>query len=429
MMVARSLLGLSLYLSLVSSAGVPVHAQTRTALQLPPLADQGQAQAQARAEAVPPPALTPAPPTPLELELAIQKAADDLLSRAALDDTAEEVNLVIDPLIDGVTGAQSSATHLEERRIIELVKNRYPRFHVVPFSPESILLKQPLVLIGTFTPINNDGDASGPRDAYRICLALADLGKQTIVSKGSARALPEGVDPTPDGFFKESPGYAKDPATEAYVKSCQEKRVGDSFDQAYSEGILAASLVNQGIEAYNAGRYRAALDLYMRAVVMPGGEQLRVFNGIYLASYKLHRTRTAMDAFGRMIDFGLKNSDYLAIKFLFKPGSTQFYNDPNAHAPYNAWIGKIAERTATNQSCLEVIGHTSATGLPALNDRLSVLRADFIKERVEAEESSLQGRLLSSGKGSREMLVGTGRDDPSDALDRRVEFKILRCQA
>jgi len=27
------------------------------------------------------------------------------------------------------------------------------------------------------------------------------------------------------------------------------------------------------------------------------------------------------------------------------------------------------------------------------------------------------------------MLVGTGRDDPSDALDRRVEFKILRCQA
>jgi outer membrane protein OmpA-like peptidoglycan-associated protein len=57
------------------------------------------------------------------------------------------------------------------------------------------------------------------------------------------------------------------------------------------------------------------------------------------------------------------------------------------------------------------------------------LRADFIKERVEAEEASLQGRLLASGKGSREMLVGTGRDDPSDALDRRVEFKILRCQA
>jgi outer membrane protein OmpA-like peptidoglycan-associated protein len=424
-MVARSLLGLSLYLSLISSAGVPLHAESLIALQLPPIEDP--APVQQRAEAVPTPPVAP-PPTPLAFEAALQKAADALFSQAQLDDASDQINLVIDPLIDGVTGAQSNATHLEEKRIVELVKSRYPRYRVLPFSADSVL-KQPLVLIGTFTAINNDGAAMGPRDAYRICLALADTQNQRIVSKGSARALPEGVDPTPDSFFKDSPGYARDAATEAYVKTCQQTKIGDAVDQTYNEGLLAATLVNEGIEAYNAGRYRAALDLYLRAVLLPGGEQLRVYNGIYLASYKLHRTRTAMDAFGRMIDFGLRNSDHLAIKFLFKPGTTQFYNDPGEHAPYNAWIGKIAERTATNRSCLEVIGHTSATGLPAINDRLSILRADFIKERVEAEESSLQGHLLASGKGSREMLVGTGRDDPSDALDRRVEFKVLRCQA
>jgi outer membrane protein OmpA-like peptidoglycan-associated protein len=423
MIVARSLLGLSLYLSFISSAGVPLHAQSRTALQLPPLAEPQ------RAEALPAPAPAPAPPpAPLAFEAAIQKAADALFSKAQIDDASDQISLVIDPLIDGITGAQSNATHLEEKRIVDLIKSRYPRFHVLPFTADSIL-KQPLVLIGTFTAINNDGDATGPRDAYRICLALADLRSQMIVSKTAARALPEGVDPTPDSFFKDSPGYARDAATEAYVKSCQDKKIGDTVEETYDEGILAATFVNEGIEAYNAGRYKAALDLYLRAVTLPGGEQLRVYNGIYLASYKMHRTRTAMDAFGRMIDFGLRNSDHLAIKFLFKPGSTQFYDDPGARTPYNAWIGKIAERTATNRSCLEVIGHTSATGLPAMNDRLSVLRADFIKGRVEAEEASLQGRLLSSGKGSREMLVGTGRDDPSDALDRRVEFKILRCQA
>jgi outer membrane protein OmpA-like peptidoglycan-associated protein len=134
-----------------------------------------------------------------------------------------------------------------------------------------------------------------------------------------------------------------------------------------------------------------------------------------------------MDAFGRMIDLSLKTSDRLAIKFLFKPGSTQFYYDPEARAPYQAWIGKIAQRTATNRSCLEVVGHTSATGLPAMNDRLSSLRADYIRDRVEAQDDILQGRLLSDGRGSREMLVGTGRDDQSDALDRRVEFKVVRC--
>src|SRR5438477_13021776 len=100
MMVARSLLGLSLGLSLASGTGVPLHAQSRTALQLPPLADQVQPQ---RAEAAPPPSMAPAPPPPmpLDFDVAIQKAADDLLSKAKLEDSVEEVNLVIDPLIDG----------------------------------------------------------------------------------------------------------------------------------------------------------------------------------------------------------------------------------------------------------------------------------------------------------------------------------------
>jgi outer membrane protein OmpA-like peptidoglycan-associated protein len=414
MIIVRSLLGVSLCLVLVSLSSSMLSAQAGSALQFQPLSE---------AAPLPPPV---APPTPIRFEAALLKAANDLLSKVRLDDSQARVDVVIDPLIDGVTGAQSKATHREQQLIVELIRTKYPRFRVLPFSTDSIL-KRPLVLVGTLTAINNDGAATGPRDAYRICLAFADLNSQTIVSKGVARARPRGVDPTPVAFFKDSPGYAKDPATEAYVKTCQATKVGDQIDPAYTDSVMAASLVNEGIEAYNAGRYKAALELYLSALTMPGGEQMRVYNGIYLASYKLHRTRTAMDAFGRMIDLGLKKSDRLAIKFLFKPGSTQFYYDPYARAPYNAWIGKIAQRTATNQSCLEVVGHTSATGLPAMNDRLSGLRADFIKDRVEAEEGALQGRLLSDGRGSREMIVGTGRDDPSDALDRRVEFKVVRC--
>jgi outer membrane protein OmpA-like peptidoglycan-associated protein len=158
----------------------------------------------------------------------------------------------------------------------------------------------------------------------------------------------------------------------------------------------------------------------------PGGEQLRVFNGIYLANYKLHRTRAAMNAFGKVVDYGLKG-DKLAVKFLFRPGSTQFVSERSIRAPYGSWLETIAERTSAKQGCLEVVGHTSATGLPAVNDRLSVLRADYIKDRLEGEQGSLRGRLVSAGKGSREMIVGTGRDDPSDSLDRRVELKVIQC--
>src|SRR4029078_7792313 len=152
----------------------------------------------------------------------------------------------------------------------------------------------------------------------------------------------------------------------------------------------------------------------------------RVTNAFEPPNYLLNRTRMAMEAFGKVVDYGLKG-DRLAVKFLFKPGSTQFYNDRKVRAPHNASLEKIAQRTAGKEGCLEVIGHTSATGLAALNDRLSALRADYLKDRLEGEEKSLRGRLISTGKGSRELIVGTGRDDASDALDRRVELKVVKC--
>ncbi len=386
----------------------------------------GLAQAQTPAPAqAPPPAASPPPPTPIPFDAALLKAANDLFSKANLNGAPDKLTLVIDPLIDGVTGAQSKATHLEEQRITDLVKSSYPRFQVARFSSDSVA-KAPVVLIGTFTAVNNAGVTGGAKDAYRICLALADMKTKTIISKGVARALPEGIDPTPAAFFNDSPVFAKDASTDSYIKTCQGTKVGDTVDQTYADRIVVASLVNDGIEAYDAGRYRDALDAYQSAAKTPGGQQLRVFNGIYLANAKLRRTRAAMDAFAKVVDYGL-SSDKLAVKFLFKPGSTLFVSDRNLRAPYDSWLEKIAERTAAKQGCLEVVGHTSATGLPAVNDRLSVLRADYIKDRLEDNEKSLRGRLVASGKGSREMIVGTGRDDASDALDRRVEFKVSPC--
>jgi outer membrane protein OmpA-like peptidoglycan-associated protein len=410
MKIYRAPLGLFLCVVCSSLSGVAAEAQTPAPPPAPPAA------------AAPPP-----PPTPVPFDAALLKAANDLFSKANLSGASDKVTLVIDPLIDGVTGAQSKATHLEEQRITELVKSTYPRFQVAKFSAETVA-KAPVVLIGTFTAVNNAGVAGGAKDAYRICLALADMKTKTIISKGVSRALPEGIDPTPAAFFNDSPVFAKDASTDSYIKTCQGTKVGDNVDQSYADRIVVASLVNDGIEAYDQGRYRDALDVYQSALKTPGGEQLRVLNGVYLANYKLHRTKAAMDAFGKVIDYGLKG-DKLAVKFLFKPGSTQFINDRSVRAPYDAWLEKVAERTAAKQGCLEVVGHTSATGLPAINDRLSGLRADYIKDRLEDEQKSLRGRLVSTGKGSREMLVGTGKDDASDALDRRVEFKVAPCGA
>jgi outer membrane protein OmpA-like peptidoglycan-associated protein len=76
---------------------------------------------------------------------------------------------------------------------------------------------------------------------------------------------------------------------------------------------------------------------------------------------------------------------------------------------------------------MNLVGHTSRTGSVPYNDRLSLQRATYIKQRLEKEAPQLASRTRASGMGFRENLVGTGTDDARDALDRRVEFKISEC--
>ena len=85
--------------------------------------------------------------------------------------------------------------------------------------------------------------------------------------------------------------------------------------------------------------------------------------------------------------------------------------------------------SASANVCMDLVGHTSLTGSAAFNDKLSQQRAGVVKERLEAATAALRGRLAAHGKGSAEPLVGTGTDDARDALDRRVEFKIVDCPA
>jgi outer membrane protein OmpA-like peptidoglycan-associated protein len=377
-------------------------------------------------------AQTPAPPqpppTPIAFEQALLNAANSLMSRANVSAGTERIPLVIDPLIDGNTWAQSTATQLMERRIADLIKAKYDRFEVLPFTADAIA-KQPVVLIGTFTAVNNAGVAGGVRDAYRICLALADLTTNKIVSKAATRALPAGIDPTPTAFFQDSPAFTRDPATEGYVKSCQGSRLGEALEPTYAEQIEVAVEVNRGIEAYNARNYRLALERFENASRMSGGEQLRVLSGIYLANRGLDRRDAARAAFARIVDFGLA-SDRLAAKFLFNPNSAKFASAQAQGWEYGMWLQQIARQSASADKCLDVIGHTTATGSVDGNERLSLQRAQYIQERLQAASGGGRpSRFTAKGVGARELIVGTGVDDASDALDRRVEFKTAPCPA
>ncbi len=382
------------------------------------------------APAPPPATTTPATPPPAQLyDKAVLSAATALFTNAKLPPAGSpalpKYPLVIDPLIDGMTGAQSVQTKSMGLRLAALMRDHYPQFDVQEFSAANVA-KSPLVLIGTFTGVNAERKTTGSREAYRICFALADLRSGKLVSKGLAFALPDGVDPTPLAFFRDAPAWSEDPATEGYIKTCQGTKAGDPINPLYLDRILAASVVAEGIEAYEAGRYREALDFYTSALAMPSGDQFRVHNGIYLANWKLGRQQPAEAAFAKVVDYGLQHQR-LAVKLLFRPGSTAFMANPALSGAYPVWLKTIARRTGDSGKCLEITGHTSPTGPEPLNERLSLLRAETIKSRLAQAAPGLDKRMIANGLGSRQTMVGNGRDDASDALDRRVEFKVIEC--
>jgi len=141
---------------------------------------------------------------------------------------------------------------------------------------------------------------------------------------------------------------------------------------------------------------------------------------------KLGRANEAEAAFGKVVALGL-SSNNLGVKFLFNPGTTNFWSDPQVSGPYGFWLRQIARQAVLARVCMDLVGHTSRTGSVPYNDRLSLQRATYIKQRLEKEAPQLAPRTRASGMGFRENLVGTGTDDARDALDRRVEFKISEC--
>jgi len=418
--------------SLAASRATGTDAPPSAAAAAPAAVAASPTAAPSAAPAASPPPAAPAAPTPppvLPFDEALAKATADLFGKAKLQPGNDDhVAYTIDPLIDGNTRVQTHATQAMGAQVATLVKSSFPRYELQPFNGAAIM-KGALLFIGTFTAINSPAKPAEPvgtRETFRICLALVDPRSGLIVSKALAFASATGVDHAPTAFFQEAPAWAPDVATQGYVGTCQGTKVGDAIKPDYWDRLLAAALINDAITAYEAGRYEEALDLYRGVLRTSAGDQLRVHNGIYLAATRLGRRDEANQAFARLVDYGIAQKR-LGVKFLFRPASTVFNSDQKETAVYPGWLKQIAQRAGKGDTCIEVAGHTSRTGPEPLNERLSLLRAEYVRARLETEVPALKKMLSASGKGSRENLSGTGTDDARDALDRRVEFRVNEC--
>jgi outer membrane protein OmpA-like peptidoglycan-associated protein len=366
--------------------------------------------------------------TELPFEEAVAQATDGLVAQtqklpaflAKVEAKIAKRGVVLDPMLDASSGQQTQATQLLERRVTERMGSKFDSIEILPFQSAN-LGKAQYLLTGTMTRVQA-GKSKGP---LQINLALTELKSGNVVAQASALARDEGLNHTPLPYYQDSPVLVKDQVIDGYVKTSATPP-GQRADAYYIERVAVATVINEATALYNAEKYQEALAQYRAAGGAPGGEQLRVLNGIYLANTKLGRTAEAELAFGKVVAYGISYNQ-LGVKFLFNPGSTVFWSDPKVSGPYAMWLRQIAKEGTAAKACMNIVGHTSRTGSEQTNDALSVQRASYIRQRLSAEAAPLGERSKPSGMGFRENIVGSGTDNSVDALDRRVEFKIVPC--
>lgn len=360
--------------------------------------------------------------TPLPLDQAAVQATDALMAQTAgMVGFLSKRSLVLDPMIDAGTGQQTVATQTLQRRVADRLAAGHDTVQILPFLPEN-LAKATYLLTGTLSR-----QAVGVAGPLTVRLALTDVRSGNVVAQASALALERGVDSTPLVYDQDSPVLATDRVIEGYVRTTATPP-GQRADAQYLERLAVAPVIDEATKLYNAARYQEAAAKYNAAGALPAGDQLRVLSGIYLSAVKLEQTAEAEQAFAKIVDYGIRNKQ-LGVKFLFRPGTTEFWADPKVSGPYAMWLRQIAGRSTQAAVCLDVVGHTSRTGTEPVNDALSMQRANVIRQKLVTEVAALGNRTRASGKGFRENIIGSGTDDAVDALDRRVEFKIVGCGA
>jgi hypothetical protein len=362
----------------------------------------------------------------LPFDQAVARATDNLVSQTQklpaflvkVESKLAKKSVVIDSMIDSGSGQQTMATKQLEKWVADRL-GANEQFEVLPFQMAS-LNKAQYLLTGTMTR-----SQVGSKGSFKINLALTDIKSGNSVAQSSAVCGETGVDTSPTPYYRDSPVLVKDKVIEGYIRTAQTPP-GQRADSIYFERIATATLIDHATSLYNSERYQDALSQFKNALTTPAGEQLRVLNGLYLANFKLGRMADAEQAFGRVVALGIAYNE-LGVKFLFNPGGTDFWSDPKISGPYQMWLRQIARESTAAKVCMNVVGHTSRTGSEQANDVLSQQRAAFIRQRLAAEAAELASRTKPVGMGFRQNIVGSGTDNVVDALDRRVEFKIVPC--
>jgi outer membrane protein OmpA-like peptidoglycan-associated protein len=358
---------------------------------------------------------------PLEFETAINTLAEHLLSQ--VEKERKQAKIVLDPFVDANSGEVVQVSRAIEALILQKAAEKFKGFQVERLAPRN-LDDADYVLNGTIYLDGFRAEAGG--QYYRVLSSLVELKTGKVSGNADIWVSNLDLDYTPTAFYQDSPTYLKDKPVSGLIATAKGES-GDEAQKDYYDTLPTAALLVEASTLYEERDYQNALRVFEKTAGREDGRIMRTYAGLYETHYKLGAIEQAEKAFGDLLQVSVDTHKNLNIKFLFEVNSTEFIADQALRKQYALWLRQIALFFGKNQSCFQVVGHSSRSGGAAYNEQLSLVRAKRVQRLLNSEAPSLSQRSKAVGKGFRENLVGAGTDDARDAIDRRVELLLTEC--
>lgn len=374
-------------------------------------------------EAVKPPPEVPAPVKVAEPRYhddpaeAVNFLAATLQTQLAAKQPALSGTIPVDQFFSEQSAEVAQTGKALQAQLIRSLASALPTPSFAELNTRSVQKAQWVVLPG-YAVVK--GELAGhPGQWVRLKVIVADVQNGGSLAHAATYLAASRFESAPTPFYKDAPTFQVDRshADRVAVLAGQARPLSASLQRR-------ASLAD-AIEAYENSNFVAA-EQQFAATLADDPAQLVALSGLYQAQWRQGKKAEAEKSFGQLAAASMADGK-LSIKLLFKLASTEFIDEPDLAAQYPLWLRAIVQQVASQKICLDITGHASASGAADYNNKLSLARAQRIVTRMSQSNRRLGALLQAHGKGASETIIGTGSNDATDAIDRRVEFGIKRC--
>ena len=367
---------------------------------------------------------------PIPFDSAINVLSNDLFNTVEAQqstlDKLVKTSIVIDPFIDEASGNIVQASRDIEQALLQKALGRQHSYKITSMTSQNIR-KADYVMNGVI--YSEPYRVPGLDDAvtyYRLASSVVDLASGKIVANTHAWISDLSLEYQPTPLYADSPLFIKDKRVESLIETARSP-VGADASIEYLNTIETSALLAEAQLAYDRGDYQQALTLFTQASEKADAQILKTYVGLYETYRQLEQMKEAKEALYNLLVVSINLNQKINLKLLFSVDSTDFIDDQLLRNEYHLWLEQIVRYFRNNEQCMYVVGHSSNTGTVEYNHNLSLSRAQQIQTILGEYFPAILQRSQAMGKGFSENISGLGTDDARDAIDRRVEFRIVDC--